>query len=159
MRPTKTQTNMTLAYVVAARSHDPDTRHGAIVVNAREHVIGTGYNGFPKGAPDSAWPDTRPDKYPRIVHAEPNALVNCEGPTAGSTLYVTGLPCPQCMGLIVNAGIVAVVFGMTESAMVDEAATEISVQIARECGVKLLRYEEPADLMLAMVGQRVGMRG
>lgn len=140
-RPNWDEYFMAMAYVASARSHDRDTRHGAVVVNTRRHIIGTGYNGYPPGSPDGLLPDTRPAKYARIVHAEANAILNTEGDRAGATLYVTGCPCPACMNLIVAAGIKRVVIGLIESACVDDAERMTTEVIARDCGMQLVRLD------------------
>lgn len=138
-RPGWPETFMAVAAVMARRSHDPSTKHGAVIVDASNRIIGAGYNGFPRGGPDN-YATTRPEKYNRIIHAEANAIVNCQHRPEGGTLYVTGMPCPNCMGLMIQAGIVRVVYGETQSAMVDDAAVAVTAQLAADHAVELVKY-------------------
>jgi len=82
--------------VVSSRSPDPRTQHGAVLVDAHKHIIGTGYNGGPKGGIDTFdW--TTDEKYSLVAHAELNCLLNSTMPAAGATLYITGSPCLSCL--------------------------------------------------------------
>ena len=49
-------------------------------------------------------------KYPYVVHAEPNAILNATVPLDNSTLYVTLFPCNECAKLIIQSGIKEVVY-------------------------------------------------
>lgn len=103
---------MRIAREVATWSKDPSTRVGAIMVRDRR-VIATGYNGFPQGIEDNGRLHNREEKYPLILHAEENVLMNAlqHGVSAvGSTLYVWPLPiCNICMRLVIQAGVKRVV--------------------------------------------------
>lgn len=103
---------LALAFVVAQRSPDAETKHGAVVVDAKRRVLGTGFNGFPRGARDEKLPAARPGKYPFVIHAEANALINCRGidDPEHCTIYVTGEPCNECFKQIIQYGIGRVVF-------------------------------------------------
>lgn len=107
---------MGVAALSAKRSKDPSTQVGACVVNDDKRIIGIGYNGFPTGCSDQEFPWGKTDnylntKYPYVVHAEPNAILNCSASTKGSTLYVTLFPCNECAKLIIQSGIKKVVYG------------------------------------------------
>lgn len=132
---------MSLASLVALRSPDPSTKHGAIIADSFNRVLGVGYNGFPRGGDDSVYPRTRPEKYLYIVHAEPNAVSNCVVRPEGATIYVTGRPCPQCMACMVQAGIKKIVYGQIGSTCVDEATWNASNLIATTHGIELMEYE------------------
>ena len=100
---------MNLALHVADWSKDPSTKVGAVITRGR-HVIGMGYNGFPKGTIDDEeiYLD-RPVKYRRVVHAEVNALIQA-GKVVSSitdplTMYSTLCPCSTCTGIAINSGI------------------------------------------------------
>lgn len=94
-----------LAQLVATWSRDPSTKVGAVIVDQQNRVQGIGYNGFPRGVEDTAerYAD-RDEKYPRIVHAELNAILN-SGNVSGCTLYVTLPPCSACAAAIIQSGI------------------------------------------------------
>lgn len=101
-----------LAEHVAGWSKDPSTKVGAVIVDGKRRVRGLGYNGFPRGVVDA--PERYEDrqlKYPRVVHAEANAILNSVGSVEGCTLYVAPLPpCAECAKLIIQAGIRRAVF-------------------------------------------------
>lgn len=101
---------MRLAREVSTWSKDPSSKIGAVIVNDRRRILATGYNGFPEGIDDSEERlNNREEKYPRIIHAEMNVLLNAlkNGVSVeGATLYVYGLPvCPDCTKSIIQAGI------------------------------------------------------
>ncbi len=106
---------MGVAKLSAMRSKDPVTQVGACIVNDKKRIVGIGYNGFPKGVEDDTFPwgknDTWLDsKYPYVVHAEPNAILNSTVSLENATLYVTLFPCNDCAKLIVQSGIKEVVY-------------------------------------------------
>ncbi len=107
---------MGVAALSAKRSKDPSTQVGACVVNQDKRIIGIGYNGFPMGCDDAVFPWGKEDKqylntkYPYVVHAEPNAILNCTSSLKGSTLYVTLFPCNECAKLIIQSGIKHVIY-------------------------------------------------
>jgi len=104
-----------IARAVALRSHDPSTQVGAVLVNERNHIISTGYNGFPPNVNDAELPTTRPEKYPYMIHAEMNAMLHSEVSLKGATLYVTHSPCMECSKNILTSGITRVVYDKTYS--------------------------------------------
>ena len=78
-------------------------------------IVSIGYNGFLNGCSDEDFPWSREGefletKYPYVVHAEPNAILNCTSSLKGATLYVTLFPCNECAKLIIQSGIKEVVF-------------------------------------------------
>lgn len=102
---------LNLAGVVSSWSKDTSTKVGAVIADTDHRIIGTGYNGFPRGCDDSPeLYEDRDRKYRRIVHAERNALLFACRPVAGCTLYTTPFPpCAQCAALFIQAGIKRVV--------------------------------------------------
>lgn len=113
MRISKEQNYMNLATEIARRSHDIETQVGAILVkNDSDAIIATGFNGFVRGAPDSELPNTRPDKYPYMQHAEVNIVTNCARhgiSMDNSRIYVTLSPCLNCMRTLWQSGITQVI--------------------------------------------------
>lgn len=102
---------MVQALWAKVRSPDPSTQCGCIVVDKRGRVVGQGYNGYPRNIDDSKMPQTRPEKYPPILHSEENAILNSTGDLEGATIYVTGPPCIHCWAHIIQKGIKRVVYG------------------------------------------------
>jgi dCMP deaminase len=106
---------MSLALHAAQKSKDPSTQVGACLVDSQKRVIGLGYNGFPRGCDDEKLPLAREGKfletkYPYVVHAEPNAILNATRDTHGSKMYVTLYPCNECAKVIIQAGISEVIY-------------------------------------------------
>jgi dCMP deaminase len=104
---------MDIALVVAQRSHDAETKVGAVLVNDKSgSVIANSFNGYVRGTRDSELPNTRPLKYEFIIHAEQNLIVNCARlgiPIEGCSVVCTHSPCKLCMRLLVNGGITKVI--------------------------------------------------
>lgn len=113
MRPSKIKNYMDMAEIVAERSHDAETKVGAVLINNKSGAImATGFNGFVRGAPDGVLPTTRPDKYEYILHAEQNMIANCARhgiSMEDCSLICTMSPCKVCMRMLVNCGITRVV--------------------------------------------------
>ena len=106
---------MGVAMLSAMRSKDPQTQVGACIVNPKHRIVGIGYNGFPVGIDDDLFPWDKTDswidsKYPYVVHAEQNAILNATEPLDGATLYVTLFPCNECAKVILQSGIAEVVY-------------------------------------------------
>ena len=106
---------MGVALLSSYRSKDPNTKVGACIVNQQKRIIGIGYNGFPYGCSDDEFPwerngDYLDCKYPYVVHAEPNAILNSTTSLENAILYVTLFPCNDCAKLIIQAGIKEIVY-------------------------------------------------
>ena len=100
-----------MARVWAENSYCVRRKVGALLVKDRM-IISDGYNGTPSGFENVCEDDMGKTK-PYVLHAEANAITkvaksanNCDG----STLYVTASPCIECAKLIIQAGIVRVVY-------------------------------------------------
>ncbi len=100
---------MGVAMLAAKRSKDPSTQVGACIVSQDNIIISTGYNGMPKGCSDDEFPWDREGeetKYPYVVHAELNAILNASGrDLRGSKLYVALFPCNECAKAIIQSGV------------------------------------------------------
>lgn len=105
---------MGVALLASKRSKDPNTQVGACIVDKNNIILSTGYNGFPKGCSDDEYPWDRvgeDTKYPYVVHAELNTILNASGrDLRGSTLYVSLFPCNECTKAIIQSGIREVVY-------------------------------------------------
>ena len=105
---------MGVAKLAACRSKDPSTQVGACVVSQENIIISTGYNGMPMGCSDDEFPwarDGAETKYPYVVHAELNAILNANGrDLRGSRVYVALFPCNECAKAIIQSGIKEVVY-------------------------------------------------
>ena len=105
---------MGVAKLAACRSKDPSTQVGACIVSPDDIIISTGYNGMPKGCSDDEFPWDREGaetKYPYVVHAELNAILNANGrDLRGSRVYVALFPCNECAKAIIQSGVKEVVY-------------------------------------------------
>lgn len=107
---------MGIALLSAQRSKDPNTQVGACIVDENNKIVGIGYNGFPKGCSDDELPWARKGetanetKYPYVVHAEANAILNSTKNLTGARIYVALFPCNECAKLIIQSGIKEVLY-------------------------------------------------
>ena len=106
---------MGIAQLSSKRSKDPKTQVGACIVNRENKIVGIGYNGFPKGISDDDFPwqdqgDYLQTKYPFVVHAEANAILNASQNLNDCKLFVTLFPCNECTKLIIQSGIKELVY-------------------------------------------------
>lgn len=107
---------MGIALLSAKRSKDPSTQVGACIVNQKNKIVGTGYNGFPTGCDDDELPwdrdgDFLDTKYPFVCHAELNAILNSIGRDLDDCkIYVALFPCNECAKAIIQSGIKEVIF-------------------------------------------------
>ena len=105
---------MGIAMLAAKRSKDPNTQVGACIVSQENIIISTGYNGMPKGCSDDVFPWDREGaetKYPYVVHAELNAVLNANGrDLRGSRIYVALFPCNECATAIIQSGVEEVIY-------------------------------------------------
>ena len=137
---------MSIAKVVATRSNCIKRKVAAIIVKDRR-IISTGYNGTPRGARNC-----NEGGCPRCnnltesgkaledclcCHGEENAITQAayHGTSLkGSTLYTTLAPCLLCTKMIINSGIIEVVYNL------DYPLNERSLTLLQECGIVLRRH-------------------
>jgi dCMP deaminase len=96
----------------ASRSHDAETKCGCVLVRDNT-ILSGGYNGFIRGIDDTILPNKRPHKYPYMIHAEHNAILNCARngvSTLGATAYVTTKPCFPCFQYLWQVGVCRIVY-------------------------------------------------
>lgn len=135
---------MGVAELAAKRSKDPNTKVGACIVNNRNIILSTGYNGMPIGCDDDDMPWDRygsfeETKYAFVCHAELNAILNCDGRSLkGSTIYVTHFPCNECAKAIIQAGIRKVIF--LEDKYPDSDSTKVAKKLFMTCGVSIMPF-------------------
>jgi len=137
---------LTLASVVAQWSKDPSTKVGAVIADGK-HVVSLGFNGFPPQIDDNPeWLKDRNEKYPRVIHAEVNAILNAHRSVRRCTLYTVPLsPCPDCAKFIVASGITRVVSkfdpGLSRSPNMAVAIPEWTGRLFQEAGIEFEVYE------------------
>lgn len=116
-----------------------DRRHVGCVLVLDRAVIATGYNGSIRSLRhcDDVGHLMIDGHCERTVHAETNAIAQAarRGVSVdGATAYVTTFPCFTCFKLLVNAGVVRIVYGATYK---DCAPGEVDTS-AREAGIELV---------------------
>lgn len=137
---------MQIAHLVATRATCPRRSVGAVIVRDRR-ILCTGYNGAPRGlahCPEYGefhdWPGgcLRAGHCIRALHAEQNALLQAAmigTPCEGSTIYVTCQPCNTCAKMIINAGIVRVIYE-------GDYPDDFSKELFREAKMGVYQYRE-----------------
>jgi dCMP deaminase len=100
-----------MAKIWAKNSYCKRRQVGALIVKDKM-IISDGYNGTPAGFENKCEDEENRTK-PYVLHAEANAITKVAKSTNNSenaTLYVTCAPCVECAKLIIQAGIIRVVF-------------------------------------------------
>lgn len=129
-----------------------ENRHVGAIIVKNKRIIATGYNGAPQGIQSCVDKKECLRKQLNIasgtmhemcyaVHAEQNAIiqaarVGCS--VEGCTLYCTHQPCVICAKIIINSGIVRVVYK-------EGYPDKFSLQLFEEAGVQLEKYIELDD--------------
>ena len=147
---------MGVAMLAARRSKDPSTQVGACIVSKDNIIISTGYNGMPKGCSDDEFPWDREGeqtKYPYVVHAELNAILNANGrDLRGSKIYVALFPCNECAKAIIQSGIREIYYLSDKYAQTP--GTLASKRMLDAAGVKYTRLRPAVKtIMLDMVAE------
>ncbi len=107
---------MGVALLAANRSKDPNSQVGCCIATEQNVIVSVGYNGFPRGCSDDELPweregEYQDTKYPYVVHAELNAILNSTSTNLhGCKLYVTLFPCNECCKAIIQSGIKTVYY-------------------------------------------------
>lgn len=121
-----------LAALVSTWSKDPRTKVGAVIVDHDLTILGTGYNGFPRGVADTPERlNNREAKHAFTMHAEANAVMQALAtgkPLRNASIYCTHFPCVECAKIIVQGGIKRVTSPLGD----DLPGWEISQARARE---------------------------
>lgn len=131
MRPSRDEWALKLALLTAQRTTCCRRAVGCVLLNARGHVLATGYNGVAAGLPHCNDPEDpilhRPGPFPRAcsganapsgtnldgcqaIHAEQNAMLQCKDVYSIHTCYVTASPCMTCVKLLLNTSCERIVF-------------------------------------------------
>ena len=124
-----------LAKLVASWSKDSSTKVGCVIVESNKSVVSLGYNGLARGVIDTEERlNNREVKYKIIQHAEKNAITFADrGRLEGSVIYTWPfMPCAQCAGQIIQAGIHRVVSVKNDNPRWQEDF-KLSLQMFNEC--------------------------
>ena len=109
-RPSWDQIWMSMAEIIAQRSHHPTFKVGAIIVTEdNTQVLSVGYNGNAAGLPNI--PDSSEPGCSGLIHAEINALLKLDyNNPKNKKMYLTLSPCIDCAKAIINSGIKEVIY-------------------------------------------------
>jgi len=141
---------MGVATLSAMRSKDPNTQVGACLINVDKRIIGIGYNGLPQMLSDDEFPWTNDGefeetKYPYVVHAEANAILNATQSLKNATCYVTLFPCHECAKLLIQSGVKELVY--KENKYAETSSHHASLRMLEKAGV-LIRQFNSNDLRI-----------
>lgn len=127
---------MRMAAIWAENSYCERRKVGALIVKDKM-IISDGYNGTPSGFENICENDEGFTK-PYVLHAEANAITKIarsSNNSNGATLYVTTSPCIECAKLIIQAGIVRVVYG-------EEYHIMDGVNLLKRVGIEVVYLKE-----------------
>lgn len=149
---------MAIAKLSAMRSKDPSTQVGACIVDKNNRILSIGYNGAPNGYSDDIFPWDREGneletKYPYVVHAERNAILNYRGSRKdfeGAKIYVDLFPCNECAKIIIQSGIKEVIYLSDKYANSENNIA--SRKLFDECGVQYnkIKLKQERDINIEL---------
>lgn len=144
---------MGIAHLSRFRSKDPSTQVGACIVNQNKRIVGIGYNGFPKGCEDEEFPwakegEFKDTKYPYVVHAELNAILNSTVNLTGCSIYVSLFPCNECAKAIIQSGISEIVY--EDDKYANEPNVIASKKMLKAAGVATRQLGHKVNLSLSI---------
>ena len=136
-----------------ASCYQKNRKMGAVIVRDKR-ILTTGYNGAPQGIKPCVErgeclrrklgiPSGTRAEVCYAVHAEQNALIQAARmgvSVYGATMYVTYRPCIICTRLLINAGIVRVIYRY-------DYPDEFSREILKEAGVELIKFDPDAEIV------------
>ncbi len=115
---------------------------GCIIVKDGQ-IISNGFNGTPSGfdnsceylkeekSPDINYNPNNLTTKPEVLHAESNALMKLARSTnssIGSTMYLTCSPCFECAKLVIQSGIIRLVY-------IDDYRSEKGIELLRQTDI------------------------
>lgn len=127
---------MRMAAIWAENSYCVRRQVGALIVKDKM-IISDGYNGTPVGFENICENEDGFTK-PYVLHAEANAITKIarsNNNSNGATLYVTTSPCIECAKLIIQAGIIRVVYG-------EEYHIMDGIELLKRAGVEVVYLKD-----------------
>ena len=128
-----------VAQLCAKNSYAVKLQVGAIIVKDGQ-IMSDGFNGTPCGFENKCEiksMDGSLHNLSYVLHAESNAILKCAKygrPTNGSTLYITHSPCIECAKLIIQAGIIRVVY-------LEDYRKAEGLELLKRVGIKVEKFE------------------
>ena len=142
---------MGISLLSGMRSKDPSTTVGACIVDKNNRIVSIGYNGFINGCSDDDFPwdkegEFLETKYPFVVHAEQNAILNARGKSLEDcTIYVNLFPCHDCAKNIIQSGIKKVI--NLEDKYKDTDSIKASKMMFEKSGVVYSKLKTKTDII------------
>ncbi|MFA5035137.1 MAG: cytidine/deoxycytidylate deaminase family protein [Candidatus Margulisiibacteriota bacterium] len=146
MRPSWDDYFMKIAHDVAERATCVKRNVGAVIIKDKR-ILASGYNGAPRGFKHCTAetcirkqmdiPSGQRHELCRGLHAEQNAIIQAAWhgvKIEGGTLYCTFQPCVICVKMIINAGLVKLVY---EGGYPDALASEM----LKDSKLEVVKYE------------------
>lgn len=145
LRPSWDEYFLEIAKIVSKRSTCLRRHVGAILVKDKR-ILATGYNGAPSNIrhcldvgcirESKNIPSGERHELCRGIHAEQNLIIQAAYhgvPISNSILYCTNFPCSICAKMIINAGIVRIVYleGYPDS-LSEELIKEAGIQVEKK---------------------------
>ncbi len=127
------QRYLEMAHVWAKNSYCNRRKVGALIVKDKM-IISDGYNGTPSGFENYCEDEEGLTKV-YVLHAEANAITKVaksNNSSDGATLYITTSPCMECAKLIIQAGIIRVVFS-------DPYHIDDGVKLLQRAGIEIIK--------------------
>lgn len=149
---------MSMVYLTAMQSEDPDTKIGCVIVGPDKEIRSTGYNGLPRGIKITKERLERPEKYKWMEHAERNAFYNATRmgiSIKDCFLYVNGMPCHDCARAIIQSGISHVIVHKKFHELSKERwypGIQYTEEMFKEANVKINSLDENYPISNNLVG-------
>lgn len=129
------QRYLAMAGIWSQNSYCKRRQVGALLVK-NKMIISDGYNGTPSGFENECEDESNTTK-PYVLHAEANAITKVarsNNSSDGATLYVTSSPCIECAKLIIQSGIIRVVFS-------ENYRIEDGINLLKRAGVEVIQIQ------------------
>lgn len=148
-----------VAKVCAENSYAKKLKVGAVIVKDGQ-IMSDGFNGTPSGFENSCEVSYCGASYvcncneqtciesdcellalttkPEVLHAESNAILKCAKfgrPTNNATLYITHSPCIDCAKLIIQAGIIRVVY-------LEDYRKDDGIKLLRKANINVEKFKD-----------------
>lgn len=117
-RPNWDEYFINMAIIASSRGSCLRRKVGCVLVNSRNQILSTGYNGKASGITNCSIDPcegayspsgTNLDKC-QAIHAETNALLQCPNVYEIAKAYVTVSPCITCVKMFLNTGCQEIIF-------------------------------------------------
>jgi dCMP deaminase len=110
MRPGVDELYLDIASLIATRSTCPRRQVGCVLVDNKNRILSTGYNGVASGrvhcidhpCPGATYASGQGLDKCEALHAEQNAILLLHDPWAVETAYLTVTPCLSCLKLLLG---------------------------------------------------------